>query len=337
MEVNGSTGPIWVVVNWFKDYITLASKEMLQDAAEVGRARGIEVHAVLIGGGPADVLWSEQVGSFGADLLIRADVRGIRRPRAEAFAHALERLSVERGKPSLVVLAETVEGQETAARLAVRWKTAYARDCVGFTINSNGTVEATRLTHGEKRETVVSFTQGPAIVSFRPGCAGVGAKTDGRRAPDVSSVIDLSKDAFDSSLLRIIPADPAAMDICEADFIVACGRGVGDSEGVGILRELARRLGASVAGTRRANDLGWIGLERRVGLTGKTVSPQLYMAVGISGAREHVVGMDESKVIIAINNDPKAEIFRLSHKGFVGDAKEIMISLLKRLKGAGVA
>ncbi len=310
---------------------------MLQDAVEAARSRGIEVRAVLIDGGPADPPWAEQVGSFGADLLMHVDVKGIAHLTAEASACLLDRLSLDYGKPYLMLMAGTVVGQEIAARLGMTWKTAYANDCVGFSINRNGVVEATRVTHGENRETIVSFTRTPAIVSFRPGSAGVSEKIEGRRTGETTVIMDLAEDGLDRSLLRIVPADPGTVDIGEADFIVACGHGVSDKECFDTLKELAQRLGASVAGTRRANDRGWIGLDRRVGLTGKTVSPQIYMAVGISGAREHVVGMDGSKVIIAVNKDPRAEIFRLAHRGFIGDAREVMASLLKRLKGAEAA
>ena len=114
---------------------------------------------------------------------------------------------------------------------------------------------------------------------------------------------------FEQKVQGIFPGDPRKIDIAEADFIVACGHGVGTQDNFLILQELADRLGAAVAGTRRANDKGWIKIERRVGLTGKTICPQFYMAVGISGAREHVVGMDTSKVVVAINKDPKSRNF----------------------------
>ncbi|WP_170302057.1 electron transfer flavoprotein subunit alpha/FixB family protein [Desulfosarcina widdelii] len=334
VEPNESVGSIWVLVDQSKGYLTFASKEMLQDASEAGRHQGIKVHAVLIGGEVENETWAEQVGSYGADLLIRVDLAGINHLTAEASAYVLDKLSIKYPKPYLMLIGGTIEGQEIAARLAIRWKTAYAHDCVSFSIKSNGIVEAIRSTHGEKLETIVSLTQRPAIVSFKPNSAGVGPKNEDCKAGETTFTIDLTGSRFDQNVLRTIPADPALVDIGETDFILACGHGVVDKEGFEILQELAVRLGASVAGTRRANDEGWIGIERRVGLTGKTVAPQIYMAVGISGAREHVVGMDDSKIIIAINKEPKAEIFRLAHKGFIGDSKEIMSSLLKKLKVA---
>jgi electron transfer flavoprotein alpha subunit len=330
-------GPIWVLANHSEGNLTFASKEMLQDANEAVRALGKEAWAILINSGSTEEPWGSQAGSFGADRLIHVQAKGVPHLSAQAGAFILDQLSIEIGKPHLVIIANTIDGQEIAVRLAMKWNTAYAHDCVSFSVNPKGDVEATRITHGEEQETIVSFRKYPAIISFRPGSAGLGVKTAGRRAKEKDYVVDLSTTPFDQKLIKIIPADPCKVDICEADFILACGYGVKDQDTFNISQELAKRLGAAVAGTRRANDKGWIGMERRVGLTGKTVTPQVYMAVGISGAREHVVGMDTSKTVIAINTDPKAEIFQLAHKGYIGDAKEVMLALLKRLKESEAA
>jgi len=326
-------GPVWVLVNHSKGQITFVTKEMLQDANEAARSLGVQVWAILINGdNPAEEAWDEQVGAFGADYLLRVSVTGIPHLTAEACSFILEELSGQYEKPYLIIIANSIEGQEIGARLATKWNTGYANDCVSFSIGLKGNVEATRITYGEQLETIVAFSKGPAVISFRPGSAGIGAPAVGRRAKEQVYQIDLSSHKFEQKVQGIFPADPRKIDITEADFIVACGHGVGTQDNFLILQELADRLGASVAGTRRANDKGWINIERRVGLTGKTVCPQFYLAVGISGAREHVVGMDTSKVVVAINKDSRAEIFRLAHLGIIGDAREVMLALLQNLK-----
>jgi electron transfer flavoprotein alpha subunit len=332
LEKLGSLRPIWVLVHHSKGNIAFATKEMLQDAKEAAHALGMEVWAILINGGSNAEPWAEQVGAFGADGLVRVHAEGVLHLSAEALALILDELRSAYGAPHLMLIANTLEGQEIAARLAMKWNTAYAHDCVSFSVNLEGKVEAIRVTHREEKETIVSFQKYPAIVSFRPGSAGLGAETPGRVVKQEDYIVDLSTKRFDQRITKMIAADPSKVDICEADFILACGYGVKDDETFRIFQEVAKRLGAAVAGTRRANDKGWINTERRVGLTGKTVTPELYMAVGISGAREHVVGMDGAKTIVAINNDAKAEIFRLAHRGYIGDGKEVMLALLKRLK-----
>lgn len=332
LEKLGSLGPIWVPVHHSKGSIAFVSKEMLQDAHEAACALRMEVWAILINGGSNEHHWAEQVGAFGADRLIRVHAEGVPYLSAEALASIVDELRIEYGEPHLVLIANTIEGQEIAARLGMKWNTGYAHDCVSFSVNLEGRVEATRVTHREDKETIVSFKRYPAIVSFRPGSAGLGAQTAGRMAMEEDYVVDLSTKRFDQELIKMSTADPSKVDICEADFILACGYGVKDEDTFGIFQEVAKRLGAAVAGTRRANDEGWIDMERRVGLTGKTVTPEVYMAVGISGAREHVAGMDTARTVIAINTDAKAEIFRIAHKGYIGDGKEVMLALLKRLK-----
>ena len=326
-----------MLVHHRKGSIAFASKEMLQDAHEAAYSLSMEVWAILINGGSAEEHWAEQVGGFGADRLVRVHAEGVPHLTAEALAFILDELRIGYGEPHLVIIANTIEGQEIAARLAMKWNTVYAHDCVSFSVNPEGRVEAIRVTHLEDKETIVVFQKYPAIVSFRPGSGGLGAQTVGRMAKEEDYFIDLSTKRFDQKLIKMISADSRKVDICEADFILACGYGVKDEETFGIFQEVAKRLGAAVAGTRRANDKGWIDMERRVGLTGKTVTPEVYMAVGISGAREHVVGMDTARTVIAINTDAKAEIFRLAHKGYIGDGKEVMLALLERLKDSEAA
>ena len=333
MEEQGRVGPVWVLVDHSKGQITFVTKEMLQDANEAARSLGVQVWAILINGDySAEEPWDEQVGAFGADCLLRVSATGIPYLSAEVCTFILEELSRQFERPFLMIIANSMEGQEIGARLATRWHTGYANDCVSFSIDSKGNVEATRITYGEQLETIVAFSKGPAVISFRPGSAGIGVPSEERKAKEYTYQIDLTSHKFEQKVQRIFPADPRKIDITEADFIVACGHGVGTQDNFLILQELADKLGAAVAGTRRANDKGWINIERRVGLTGKTVCPQFYMAVGISGAREHVVGMDTSKVVVAINKDPRAGIFRLAHLGIIGDAKEIMLALLQKLR-----
>jgi electron transfer flavoprotein alpha subunit len=325
-------GLIWVLVNHSRGQITFVTKEMLQDADEVARSLGGQVWAILINGDASEEPWEDQVGAFGANYLLRVSATGLPYLTAEAYSSILEELSRQYEKPNTMIIANSIEGQEIAARLAMKWDTGYANDCVSFSIGLKGNVEATRITYGEQLETIVAFSKEPAVISFRPGSAGIGVPTEDRKAKEYSYQIDLTSHKFEQKVQGIFPGNPRKIDITEADFIVACGHGVGTQDDFLILQELADRLGAAVAGTRRANDKGWINIERRVGLTGKTICPQLYVAIGISGAREHVVGMDSSKVIVAINKDSKAQIFRLAHLGVIGDAREVMLALLQKLR-----
>ena len=243
LEKLGSPGQIWVLVHHSKGNIAFASKEMLQDAHEAARALKMEVWAILIDGGENGEPWAEQVGAFGADRLIRVHAEGGPYLSAEALASIFDELRTAYGEPHLVIIANSIEGQEIAARLAMKWNTAYAHDCVSFSVNLEGKVEAIRVTHREDKETIVSFQKYPAIVSFRPGSAGLGAQTPGPLVKEEDYVVDLSTKRFDQKITKRIPADPSKVDICEADFILACGYGVMDDETFRIFQEVAKRLG----------------------------------------------------------------------------------------------
>ncbi len=326
------TSPIWVLIDHAGGQITSVSKEMLQDAAEAAQTGRLKVWAILVNGCEEQTPWCAQVGEYGADRLVRAEAGGAPFLTAEAFTLILDRIAALEGRPLFTVVANHFLGQEIGARLAARWKIGFANDCVSFSVDTGGP-EAVRVTYGEQLETIVSFPEGAAVLSFRTGSAGLGAPVPGRIAEENICQIDLASGGLKQVVRRVIPADQRTVDIAEADFIIAGGQGLGSSENFRVLQELADRLGAAVAGTRLADDKGWIGVDRRVGLTGKTVAPKLYMAVGISGAREHIVGMDTSKAIIAVNTEPRAEIFGLAHLGVVGDAAEVMKAMLKKLPG----
>ena len=324
---------IWVAVDQAHGQITGATKEMLQDAEEAARPLGMEVWAILVDGkDSAGEPWPEQVGAYGATHLFRIQTEGLSYVTAEAFSAILEEAAKEISPPRLVLMANTFLGQEAAVRLAARWQTGFANDCVGFSIAPDGRIEATRVTHGEQVETIVTFARDPAIISFRPGSAGIGGPASGRKAEEHTCRIELLSHPLRQKIRRFCPADQRTVDITEADLIIAGGQGVGSKENFATLQELADTMGAAVAGTRLADDKGWISVDRRVGLTGKTVSPQFYIAFGISGAREHVVGMNTSKVVVAVNTEPRAEIFRLAHLGVISDAREVMKALLQKLK-----
>ncbi len=326
-------GDIWVVVDFSKGAISRVTREMLQDAEEIAAPLKVAVCAILINGGdPEECPWEGQVGPYGADRLIHVQTEGLVHLTAEAQSLVLQELAVQTEKPTLVILANTYVGQETAARLAAKWQVGFAHDVVSFSVDSQGIVEAVRVTHGEQLETIVEFREGPVVLSFRPGSAGIGAPRPDRELQVHTFTMDLSSASLKQKVNQICPADHRSVDITEADRIVAGGQGVGSPENFKVLQELADALGAAVAGSRLADDKGWVSVDRRVGLTGKTVSPQFYLAVGISGAREHVIGMSSAKVVVAINNDPRAEIFSLAHLGVLGDAREIMLALVQKLR-----
>jgi electron transfer flavoprotein alpha subunit len=193
-------------------------------------------------------------------------------------------------------------------------------------------LEAVTPGYGDKVYLRVACTGSPQIATLRPGVAGV-EKPKGGRTPEVIKVApELAPDDIRTEMLDYIPGDPRQIDLVEADRIIAGGRGLGGQEGFQTLEKLADLLGAAVGGTRVAVDNRWIPFERQIGQTGKTVAPKLYIACGISGASHHILGAKDSEVIVAVNTDQKANIFKNAQLKVAADLHEVLPALIARLE-----
>lgn len=243
---------------------------------------------------------------------------------------------IKERKPYLVLLAATVNGREIAPRVAARLGVGTAADCTMVKINNKGVLEATRSTHRDKIYKTIGLKCGPPfIATIRPGAIGADKADALQELPSESMTVNLDHSAMRTQVRRTFKADPATIDIAEAEMIVAGGRGMGSVANWQLVEELARTLGATVAGSRMAMDESWISRERLVGQTGKSVSPRLYVALGISGAKEHVFGIKEAKNVVAINRDPGAAILKVAGKAVVGDVNEVVPLLVRKLKERG--
>lgn len=232
----------------------------------------------------------------------------------------------------LVLLPGTARGEEVAALLAARLGTIWIADALTLSTNRAGVLEISAVLPGGKLSRSVRVPgDGAAVVTLRPGVAEV---RPGAVAAIEVDAIAVNLDGV-PSLTRVeefIAADSHTVDLTFADRIVAAGRGTGGPEGVALAARLADALGASLGGSRLAVDLGWIPPQRQVGQTGRTVAPDLYVACGISGASHHLVGMRQSKHIVAINSDPKAPIHDLAHLSLRADLHAIIPAIIAALQ-----
>lgn len=296
-----------------------------RDAAAVAMARrfaaesGASVAAVLVGDTIA------LPGAWAAAWLI---------PTADARLVVSEIAAlVASDRDTVVVTGETPLGREVAARLAVRLGCAVLAGAQAMKLNG-GLLQVTRSALAATRSVTLSALAMPAVVV---ASADVGA---GEAVPSVMPEIGRLAALAPSSapeLLGETRLSPWEMDVTEADVVVSGGRGVGGPDGFELLGELARRLGGAIGATRVAVDLGWAPRDRQVGLTGRTVSPRLYIACGISGAIHHTLGMRGSGFIAAINTDPRCPIFGIANASVVGDVREVvpqLIAEIDRRRGA---
>jgi electron transfer flavoprotein alpha subunit len=248
-----------------------------------------------------------------------------------AYLQSLETL-LKRLRPRLFMLGATANGRDLGPRLAARLKMGYAPHCLITKAGVAGRLEVTRVSHGGRVHVQSAWpAETPLIITMKPGVADAPPPRNSLADPVIERhVVDIRPGRV--RVVKHLPADPKTQDIREAERLVAGGRGVGGPEGFRVVRDLADALNAGVGASRVAVDLGWIEYARQVGQTGKTVSPRLYVAVGISGASHHLMGMRGSETIVAVNTDRQAPIFSVSHFGVVADLHQVLPRLTQRIR-----
>jgi electron transfer flavoprotein alpha subunit len=308
-----------------------SSLEALSEAKRRADELGIPAAAVLIG--PAADSSGGDIGACGGASIWRLDGPGLEAYSAQGFAFALGEL-VRETSPRAVFFAGTAMGRDLAPRLAARLGAALASDCVKVAASEGGLV-FTRPIFAGKAFLTVSLKTAPAVATLRPNVFPVERLQGSAESRVVSKDVAIPEGTIRGRVAEVIREKGEALDVCEADIIVSGGRGMKGPENFALLQGLAAILPrAAVGASRSAVDSGWIGHAHQVGQTGKTVSPTLYLAFGISGAIQHLAGMSSSKVIVAVNKDPEAPIFKVADYGIVGDLFAVIPALEAELKKA---
>ena len=311
-----------VVVELQDRVVPKACLGLLQEAARVGAALGEPVHAALIGEG-ADAETAAGLGGYGAQVVHAADGAGVG-STAQPIAAALEALTRAEGF-RYVLLSASIVAADAAAGLAVRLEAGFVIDAVELHAE-DGALVTRRADLGDSVLAHCGFTSEVGVVVARANAFAPGEPSDGR-AEVRPLAVEAPAWATAARVVGHEAAEQGGIDITEADVLVAGGRGLGKPEGFALAEQLAAALGGAVAATRAVVDAGWYPYSTQVGQTGKTVSPRLYVALGISGAIQHKVGMQGSGTIVAINKDANAPIFEYADLGVVGDLHQIVPKL----------
>lgn len=320
---------IWIFIEHHDGLIRKVSLELLRQAKIIAEASRDPVTAVVLGKNISSV--AETAGTYGADKVIIVDDEKLGDYTTGAYTSVLNKLARDE-EPLAILLGNTAIGKDLAPRLAHRLGVGMASDCIGMEADEKDFLKFKRPIYGGKAFCELTLTEKPIVATIRPNTFPSGAPDAAWKAEIVKADAVINADDLRAIVKEVALAASLRPELIEADIIISGGRGMKGPENFVLLEECADSIGAAVGASRAAVDAGWREQKFQVGQTGKTVSPTLYIACGISGAIQHLAGMGSSKVIVAINKDPDANIFNLADYGIVGDLFEIVPLLTEELK-----
>jgi electron transfer flavoprotein alpha subunit len=320
---------IWIIVEQSKSEIRKVSLELLSQARIIADKTGDQITAVILGKGIAEL--AGKAAAYGADKVVLVDDDKLENYTTGAYTSVLNKL-IRAGEPQAVLTGNTAIGKDLAPRLAQRLGVGMASDCVGMEHDDESFLAFRRPIYGGKAFAELAANAMPVLATIRPNTFPVAAPDESRKAETVNESAEIDPTDLKAIVKEIALAASSRPELIEANIIISGGRGMKGPENYNILEECADVIGAAVGASRAAVDAGWIEQKFQVGQTGKTVSPTLYIACGISGAIQHLAGMGSSKVIVAVNKDPDANIFTLADYGIVGDLFEIVPLLTEEFK-----
>ncbi len=311
--------------------ISGVSFELIGKAKELAAELATDVTAVVLGKDVKKL--ADKLAAFGADKVIVVDDPALAEYTTEPYTHAMYSV-IEKYKPEIVLFGASAIGRDLAPRVSARVKTGLTADCTKLEVDAD--TKNLRMTRpafgGNIMATIICPDNRPQMATVRPGVM--------KKAPynaDAKAVVEEFNPGFEKNakyveVVEVIKKISDKVDIMDAKILISGGRGVGSKENFQLLEDLAAAIGGEISSSRACVDCGWTDKEQQVGQTGKTVRPNLYFAIGISGAIQHLAGMEESDIIIAINKDETAPIFDVADYGIVGDLTKILPILTEKIK-----
>jgi len=304
--------------------------ELLGCGSKLAKDLGQELSAVLVGSGVSDL--AKEAIAFGADKVYVVDDAQLKDYQTDAYTSVMEKV-IKQAMPQILLLGQTSIGRDLAPRLAFRLNTAAALGCLELAIDpASKLLLQTKPVYGGNAQAVFTCQSFPQIATIRAKTMEPLERDQSRKGETITVDAALEPSAIKTKVLEKVAEKVEGVRLEDAEVVVSGGRGIGSEEGFTQLEELARMLKGAVGATRPPCDNGWVPAGAQVGLTGKIIAPDLYIAIALSGSSQHMSGCSGSKTIVAINKDPEANIFREARFGVVGDWKKALPALIEKLK-----
>ena len=295
--------------------------EALSEGKRIADSLGCDLTALVLG---TSENISKELAKYGADKILVAETKALYEYTTDAYTNVVADI-VDKEKPIMIISGASTQGRDLAARLAARLNAPLAMDCVALRVENDNLI-ATRSMYGGKILADIAFDGKPQIAAIRPNSMNI---TESAGAGSIEKLdVDVGKTELQFIEKKL---DTGRVELTEADVVVSGGRGMGGSD-FSVIEELADLLDGAVGASRAAVDEGWRSASDQVGQTGKVVSPNLYIACGISGAIQHFAGMSSSGIVVAINKDPEAPVFSKADYGIVGDLFELVPLITEEIK-----
>ncbi|RJX36195.1 MAG: 4Fe-4S dicluster domain-containing protein [Desulfarculus sp.] len=320
---------VWVFAEQRQGAMPEVVAELLGQGRRLADELGVELSAVLLGHGLDGR--AAELFALGADVVYQADDERLAAFNDDIYTQVLARV-INEHRPEVLLAGATSLGRSLIPRVATAVATGLTADCTGLAIDPEKRLllQTRPAFGGNIMATIICPQARPQMATVRPRVMKQGPRQEGRQGRLVPVELN-PQDQARTQVLEVVRALEEQVNLTGAEVVVTGGRGLGQPEGFALVRKLATALGGVVGATRGTVDAGWIGHAHQVGQTGRTVSPKLYVALGVSGAVQHLVGMQSSDNILAVNTDPNAPIFSVAHYGIVGNLYEVVPAMLDRL------
>lgn len=323
---------VWVFAEQRDGELQKVALELLGKGREIADKLGVELTAILLGHKNIDAI-TKELGAFGADKVLVCDHELLTHYSTDGYTKVITEV-VNAKKPEILFIGASFIGRDLGPRVAGRLSTGLTADCTSLDVDAeNNNLLMTRPAFGGNlMATIVCGDHRPQMSTVRPGVFEKLVKDENRTFQVEKFDVQLSASDIRTETIEVVKSVKEMVDITEADIVVSGGRGVGSKENFALLQELADVMGGTLAGSRAAVDNGWVEKAVQVGQTGKTVRPTIYIACGISGAIQHLAGMQDSNYIIAVNKDADAPIMKAADVALVGDYAKVIPEMIAQYK-----